>query len=66
MISGAMDPVCNYSKGVEQVYDALRAAGKTNVEKILYKDARHEILNESACFDTVCEDVLNWINKVTD
>ena len=64
MISGAMDPVCNYSKGVEQVYDALKASGKDNVEKILYKDARHEILNESACFDTVCSDVLNWIEKI--
>ena len=65
MISGAMDPVCNYSKGIDQVYDALKAAGKTNVQKILYKDARHEILNESECFDAVCKDVLDWIASVT-
>ena len=64
MISGAMDPVCNYSKGIDQVYNALKAAGKTNVQKILYPDARHEILNESACFDTVCKDVLSWIDSV--
>jgi alpha-beta hydrolase superfamily lysophospholipase len=64
IISGAMDPVCNYSKGIDQVYNALTAAGKTNVQKILYKDARHEILNESACFDTVCKDVLSWIDTV--
>lgn len=64
MISGAMDPVCNYSKGIDQVYNALKAAGKTNVQKILYKDARHEILNESACFDDVCKDVLAFIDSV--
>ncbi|MBO5937005.1 MAG: lysophospholipase [Clostridia bacterium] len=64
IISGAMDPVCNYSKGIDQVCDMLKAAGKTNFKKILYPDARHEILNESACFDTVCKDVLGWIETV--
>ena len=64
IISGAMDPVCNYSKGIEQVCDSLKAAGKTNVKTILYPDARHEILNESACFDTVCKDVLEFVDSV--
>ncbi len=64
VISGAMDPVGNYSKGIDQVCDMLKAAGKTNVKKILYKDARHEILNESACFDTVCSDVISWIDSL--
>lgn len=64
IISGAMDPVCNYSKGIEQVCDSLKKAGKNNVKKILYADARHEILNESACFETVCNDVLTWINGI--
>ena len=62
MIAGAMDPVGEYSKGVDKVYNKLIAAGKQNVEKILYKDARHEILNESACFDKVCNDVIAWMN----
>lgn len=64
IISGAMDPVGNYSKGVDQVCDMLKAEGKTNVKKILYSDARHEILNESACFDSVCKDVIEWIDSV--
>lgn len=64
MISGAMDPVGNYSKGIEQVCASLKEAGKTNVKKILYPDARHEILNESACFDKVCSDVLEFIDSV--
>lgn len=64
VISGAMDPVGNYSKGVDQVCDMLKAEGKTNIKKILYPDARHEILNESACFDTVCKDVIEWIDSI--
>ena len=64
MISGAMDPVGNYSKGIEQVYASLKDAGKSNVKKILYPDARHEILNEGACFDKVCSDVLEFIDSV--
>ena len=64
MISGAMDPVGNFGKGVEQVYDKLTAAGKKNLKKILYPDGRHEILNESALFDKVCEDVIEWIEEL--
>lgn len=60
LIAGDMDPVGNYGKGVSQVCDDLKAAGR-NVEMILYKDCRHEILNESAVFDTVCKDVLEFI-----
>lgn len=63
LISGAMDPVGGYSKGINQVYDTLKAKGKTNVQRILYPDGRHEILNESACFDKVCSDVLSWIDS---
>ena len=63
IISGAMDPVGEYSKGIDKVYDALESEGKNNVEKILYPNARHEILNEKACFSEVCNDVISWINK---
>lgn len=64
VISGAMDPVGGYSKGVNQVCDTLAVKGKTNVKKILYPDGRHEILNESACFDKVCSDVVSWVDSV--
>lgn len=63
MIAGDMDPVGEYGKGVKKVETMLKDAGKTNLETILYKDARHEILNESECFDKVCEDVIGWIEK---
>ncbi len=64
LISGAMDPVGDYSKGINTVYATLSHNGKKNIKKILYPDARHEILNESACFDTVCSDVIDWINAL--
>ncbi len=61
VISGAMDPVGDYSKGVNVVCDKLISYGKKNLKKILYPDARHEILNEKACFDTVVEDVSAFV-----
>lgn len=63
MIAGDMDPVGEYGKGIRKVEAMLKDAGKQNLETILYKDARHEILNESQCFDKVCEDVISWIEK---
>lgn len=64
IISGAMDPVGEYSKGVEKVYESLKAAGKDNVTLHLYENGRHEILNESLLFDQVCSDVTNWIMEL--
>ncbi len=63
VIAGAMDPVGEYSKGINTVCDKLYKAGKDNITKILYPDARHEILNEKACFDAVVKDVSNFIYK---
>lgn len=64
IVSGDKDPVGNYGKGVKQVYDGLKAAGKDNVTMHLYKDARHEILNEKAAFDAVCKDIISWAEAV--
>lgn len=46
LISGSMDPVGNYEKGVKEVYNKLLETGHTNVKMKLYPEARHEILNE--------------------
>lgn len=64
LISGSKDPVGANGKGVEQVYKMLKDAGKNNVTMHLYEDARHEILNESKCFDKVCKDVIDWADSV--
>jgi len=63
VIAGEMDPVGDYSKGINIVCENLRKAGKDNITKILYPCARHEILNEKACFDAVVKDVSNFIYK---
>ncbi len=64
LISGDMDPVGSYGKGVQKVHDNLKQAGKTNVTMHLYKGARHEILNDSAIFETVCNDIIKWAESV--
>ncbi|MGN0522289.1 MAG: alpha/beta fold hydrolase [Eubacterium sp.] len=62
LISGSMDPVGNYSKGVQEVYDRLIKTGHTKVDLKLYPDARHEILNETNK-EEVYEYIDNFICK---
>lgn len=58
LISGSMDPVGNYEKGVKEVYERLKKTGHTNVDIKLYPEARHEILNELNK-----EEVYDYINN---
>ena len=64
LIAGKEDPVGPYGDGVQQVADLLKQAGKDNVTLHLYDGARHEILNESAIYDTVCSDIIDWANGI--
>ena len=64
LIAGKEDPVGPYGDGVQKVADMLKAAGKDNVTIHLYDGARHEILNESAIYDTVCSDIISWANSL--
>lgn len=61
LVSGLDDPVGSYGKGVKTVYDKLKAAGKKATLK-LYKDCRHEILNDT-CRDRVINDILTFTDK---
>ena len=61
-IAGALDPVGENGKGVARAYDSFVSVGMTDVSLKLYKDMRHEILNEDIK-DRVFEDVLFWINE---
>ena len=60
LVSGSEDPVGDYGKGVQKVYDSLKAAG-ANVQIKLYEGYRHEILNDY-CRDQVIEDIKNFVN----
>ena len=59
LVAGENDPVGNYGKGVREVEKRLKKFGHT-VKTILYKDARHEILNDF-CYDEVKKDILEFI-----
>ena len=60
LLSGDMDPVGDYGKGVSKVYEMLLDAGVKDVNLRLYRDGRHEMLNE-VNRDQVYADILQWI-----
>lgn len=63
-VSGEDDPVGNYGKSVKKVYQKYRDAGIRDVDIKLYRDDRHEILNEVDRM-TVYEDLYLWLcNKM--
>lgn len=64
-LSGDHDPVGQMGKGVVKVYDMFKAAGCTDVTMKLYKDGRHEMLNELN-HEQVQKDILEWLEKKLD
>ena len=61
VISGEMDPVGNYSKGIKKFASQMKKNG-LKPQVIIYKGARHEILNELEK-EKVYEDTLNFLNS---
>lgn len=61
LLSGSMDPIGDYSKGVNEVYKTLKKTGHKYVTLKLYEGARHEILNEVNRKE-VYEDIIAWLN----
>lgn len=61
LLSGSMDPIGDYSKGVNEVYKTLKKTGHKYVTLKLYEGARHEILNEINRKE-VYEDIIAWLN----
>ena len=59
-VSGDMDPVGEYGKGVLRAYDIFLSAGMNDVTLKLYHDCRHELLNELNR-DLVMQDILGWL-----
>lgn len=62
LISGDMDPVGDYGKGVQKVYDRLRKAGLADLQIRLYPGARHELLNETNRGEVFAA-VRDWLNR---
>lgn len=61
LFAGAEDPVGDYGKGPQAVYDALVASGHSDVKIKLYPGGRHEMLNEANKAE-VYADVLAWLD----
>ncbi len=61
-VSGSDDPLGGPVKGVLNVYNSLAGLGMQDLDLKLYKDDRHEILNEDDR-ETVFNDILFWITK---
>lgn len=64
IISGDSDPVGEFGSGVKQVVSDLKKTGHNNIEFKLYKNMRHEILNEIERA-VVMNDVLSWLDEQT-
>lgn len=62
IVSGADDPVGDFGKGVQKVYEQFREAGIRHVAMKLYEGDRHEILNETDR-ELVYEDIYEWISE---
>ncbi len=60
LMSGDKDPVGGNGKGVEEVYHKYQKAGIKDVTLKLFKDGRHELLNETNR-EEVYRYVLTWI-----
>ena len=65
VVSGAMDPVGSFGRGVKIVYDKYKDADIEDVTLKLYDNDRHEILNETDK-EMVFEDILNWLKSKMD
>ncbi len=59
VVSGEMDPVGGFGKGVRYVYDNLKKNG-ADVTLKLYPEARHELFNETNR-DEVFRDLIVWL-----
>jgi alpha-beta hydrolase superfamily lysophospholipase len=65
LFSGELDPVGGQGKGVEKLVAVLRDAGVKNIACKLYKEGRHEMLNE-VNRQEVYGDLLDWLDGRLD
>ena len=61
-VAGADDPVGDFGKGVQKVYEKYKTAGIRDVSIKLYENDRHEILNETDRWQ-VYEDLYIWLES---
>lgn len=62
-VSGAEDPVGQFGRGVQKVYEQFRKIGMRRVSCKFYPEDRHEILNELDR-EAVSADILRWMEDI--
>jgi alpha-beta hydrolase superfamily lysophospholipase len=62
VFSGSRDPVGNMGESPKALVEWYTRLGITDVEFVLYPDARHEMLHETN-YEEAQENLLAWINK---
>ena len=62
IFSGDKDPVGKFGKGVINLYNRYRIHGVKDIQYKLYKDGRHEMLNEINR-NEVFDDVVKWLDS---
>lgn len=62
IFAGDKDPVGNFGKGIVNLNDKLKKYGVKEVSYKLYKDGRHEMLNEKNKVE-VMDDTIAWMLK---
>lgn len=62
IFAGEEDPVGNFGKGILNLYNIYKDLEIKDVEFKLYKNGRHEMLNEYNK-DQVIEDILSWLKS---
>lgn len=63
ILYGKEDPVGNYGKTVNKLFNIYKKNGIKNLQIKEYQNVRHEILNEDIK-ETVENDIINWISKI--
>lgn len=62
IMSGDNDPVGNFGKGTTLLFNKLKSIGVQDLTLELYKDGRHEMLNEINK-EEVYDNILEWLKK---
>lgn len=65
IFSGDKDPVGKFGKGVINLFNRYKNIGVEDIHYKLYKDGRHEMLNETNR-EEVMKDIISWLDLYTD
>lgn len=63
IMGGTQDPVGEMGKGLPKLYDAYLANGQKNVTLKMFKNGRHEMLNEINK-EEVTTEIIDWLKKL--